>query len=85
MNDAGNAPCASGSYASPLRIATCDAPGHDHAHVHGGTTLTKRLPAGIAARNVQQNACIAQSALGNPQVHPTGISLGNAQESAGIA
>ena len=54
MNDAGNAPCASGSFALPIRVATCEAPGQDHARVHGGAIPTRRLPAGIGAGHAQQ-------------------------------
>ena len=85
MNIVGNAPCASDSFALPLRIMTVEAPGQDHARVHGGTIPTRGLPAGIGAGHAQQNASIAQSALGNPQVHQTGRRPGHAQHSAGIA
>ena len=85
MNNVGNAPCASESYASPHRIMTGEAPGQDHAHVHGGSIQTKGLPTGIGARRAQQSASIAHSALDNPQVHHTGKCPGHAQQSAGIA
>ena len=85
MNNVGSVPCASGSFALPLRIMTGATPGQDHARVHGGSIQTKGLPTGIGAGHAQQSASIAQSALDNPQVHHTGKCPGQAQQSAGIA
>ena len=85
MNIVGNAPCASESYALPLRIMTGATPGQDHAHVHGGSIQTKGLPTGIGAGHAQQSASIAQSARSTLQVHHTGKRPGHAQHSAGIA
>ena len=75
MNNVGNAPCASESFASPLRLMTGEAPGQDHARVHGGSIQTKGLPAGIGAGHAQQNASIAQSALDKPPRFTTPVNV----------